>query len=69
MGGIAVIGEHVRVQGFGLAGALVMVAAEPAAVRRCWQALPGEVDVVVLTPAAADAIGDPAGRLTVVMPP
>jgi vacuolar-type H+-ATPase subunit F/Vma7 len=65
---IAVIGELVRVQGFELAGALVMVAEEPAAVRAAWRSLPADVAVVLLTSAAADALPDLNGRLTAVLP-
>ncbi len=71
MSRIAVIGEQTRVQGFALAGAEVCPATEPDAVRAAWASLAGDVAVVILTPAAADAlVGTPAGdRLTVVMPP
>jgi vacuolar-type H+-ATPase subunit F/Vma7 len=70
MSRLAVIGEPARVQGFALAGAEVCPAAEPDAVRAAWAGLATDVAVVVLTPAAADALtGTPVGdRLTVVMP-
>ena len=72
VGRVAVLGELYRVQGFALAGALVLVAADDDDVRSRWAALPADVPVVVLTPAAASALADrlpdPA-RLTVVMPP
>jgi vacuolar-type H+-ATPase subunit F/Vma7 len=68
----AVIGETLRVQGYTLAGAAVYPAEDEAAVLRAWRALPGDVAVVVLTPRAADWLGDEtAGRadvLPVVMP-
>jgi vacuolar-type H+-ATPase subunit F/Vma7 len=70
-GRVAVIGEQPRVQGFALAGALVLVADDEAAVRSQWAALPADVPVVVLTPAAAQALGQSipdVRRLTVVMP-
>jgi vacuolar-type H+-ATPase subunit F/Vma7 len=68
---IAVIGERTRVQGFALAGAEIRPAADPDDVRAAWAALATDVAVVVLTPAAADALAStPVGdRLTVVMPP
>ena len=74
MAGVAVVGEQVRVQGFALAGALVAVADDAAAVRSAWDALGDDVAVVVLTPRAADALADqlaPASGapLTVVLPP
>ena len=74
MARVAVLGEQVRVQGFALAGALVLEAGDAAAARSAWASLPGDVAVVVLTPRAARALQDqppPAGRLplTVVLPP
>jgi vacuolar-type H+-ATPase subunit F/Vma7 len=74
MAGVAVVGERVRVQGFALAGALVLTADDPVAVRSAWAALGDDVAVVVLTPRAAEALaGEPlaaAGApLTVVLPP
>jgi vacuolar-type H+-ATPase subunit F/Vma7 len=74
MARVAVLGEQVRVQGFALAGALVLEAGEAAQVRAAWAALAGDVAVVVLTPRAARALQDqppPAAGLplTVVLPP
>ncbi len=72
MGRVAVIGEHTAVAGYALAGALVLPAEGEDAVRDAWSGLPDEIDVVVLTPRAARALG--AARtatllpLTVVMP-
>jgi vacuolar-type H+-ATPase subunit F/Vma7 len=71
-GRVAVLGERPRVQGFALAGALVLAAEDPAAVRSLWDALPADVAVVVLTRAAAATLADrlpEATPLTVVMPP
>jgi vacuolar-type H+-ATPase subunit F/Vma7 len=70
MARVAVIGEEVRVLGFGLAGALVCPAPDDDAVRAAWRVLADDVAVVVLTPAAATALADtqPGRRLTVVMP-
>jgi vacuolar-type H+-ATPase subunit F/Vma7 len=69
----AVIGELTRVQGFGLAGAVVLAADDAAAVRSAWDSLAGDVAVVVLTPRAAAALGDQLERqgwpLVAVMPP
>ncbi len=71
VGRVAVLGERVRVAGFALAGALVVPAEDGPEVRSAWRALPADVSVVVLTPAAAarlgDVLPDPA-RLTVAMP-
>lgn len=72
MGRVAALGEGVRVAGLALAGVTVMAAEEPHAVREGWQSLPPDVTLVILTPAAADALGpaplESAGPLTVVMP-
>jgi vacuolar-type H+-ATPase subunit F/Vma7 len=73
MARVAAIGELTRVQGFALAGAVVLVAGDQEAVRAAWSSLDEEVAVVVLTPAAAAALGDEPGArlwpLRVVMPP
>jgi vacuolar-type H+-ATPase subunit F/Vma7 len=71
-GRVAALGEQVRVQGFGLAGALVVAAESPEAVVLLWRDLPADVALVILTPAAARALGPelPDGtqdRLVVVM--
>jgi vacuolar-type H+-ATPase subunit F/Vma7 len=73
VGRIAVLGESTRVDGFALAGALVLVADDAAAVRDAWASLPDDVAVVMLTPAAAAALPDGVaaqrdGVLTVTMP-
>lgn len=54
------LGESVRVQGYALAGAVVMVAESPDEVRRAWDAMPHDTSLVVLTRAAA-AVLDAAG--------
>jgi vacuolar-type H+-ATPase subunit F/Vma7 len=58
MSTIAVLGERHRVEGFALAGATVFDAADADSVRNAWARLPADVAVVVLTPAAADALAD-----------
>jgi len=72
MARVAVVGELVRVQGFDLAGALVLAAEDAAGVRAAWGSLDAEVAVVVLTDRAAAALGDELERrrwpLAVVMP-
>jgi vacuolar-type H+-ATPase subunit F/Vma7 len=50
----AVIGEPLRIFGYGLAGALLCPASSQPEALRGWQALPDDVAVVVLTPQAAD---------------
>jgi hypothetical protein len=71
MNRVAVLGAELEIEGYRLAGALTVAAETPAAVRSAWRALPADVALVVLTPAAAAALGElPAGeRLTVVIPP
>jgi vacuolar-type H+-ATPase subunit F/Vma7 len=69
---IAAVGEDARIAGFALAGALIVPAETPDDVRAAWEALPADVGLVVLTPAAATAMApdldDPGARLTAVMP-
>jgi vacuolar-type H+-ATPase subunit F/Vma7 len=73
MAGGAVLGEHPRVDGFALAGALVMAADGPEVVREAWGRLPADTGLVIVTPAAAEALGpallDLPRPLTVVMSP
>jgi vacuolar-type H+-ATPase subunit F/Vma7 len=70
---VAVVGEQLQVQGFTLAGAVVLAADDAAAVRSAWASLGDDVAVVVLTPRAAAAleaelgVGGPT-PLIVVMP-
>jgi vacuolar-type H+-ATPase subunit F/Vma7 len=72
MGPVAVIGEQTAVAGYALAGALVVPAEDARAVREAWDSLRADVEVVVLTPRAAQALGlTPTASmrpLTVVMP-
>lgn len=71
-GTVAVLGERARIEGFALAGGLLLAAEDPAAVRDSWRDLPADVVVVILTESAAIALGPVAfestGPLTVVMP-
>lgn len=75
VGRVVAIGERTRVAGLSLAGVVVLVADDPDAVHRGWRELRADVDLVILTPAAAGALGPlPAGSLgrrplIVVMPP
>lgn len=69
MSRVVAIGERTRVEGFGLAGAEVLVAEDPAAVRVAWAALGSDVGVALLTPAARAALGSPDDAdLTEVVP-
>jgi vacuolar-type H+-ATPase subunit F/Vma7 len=73
MGRVAVIGEDVAIAGYALAGAVVLPADSDDDVRRQWAGLADDVEVVILTPAAAAAMGqepvDAVTPLSVVMPP
>lgn len=72
MGAVAAVGERARVAGFALAGVTVLAAEQPDEVLRAWADLPAGTALVIVTPAAARALGPQrldAGRpLTVVLP-
>lgn len=74
MGRVAVLGEGSRVAGYALAGAVVLVADDDAAVRAAWAGVVDDRDVDVLVVTARAAAALPAGYadrprpLTVVMP-
>ncbi|MFD0274261.1 V-type ATP synthase subunit F [Kitasatospora sp. NPDC127111] len=72
MGAVAAIGERTRVAGFALAGVTVLVAERPQEVLDAWADLPEGTALVIVTPAAARALGPErlaATRpLTAVMP-
>ncbi len=69
---VAALGEQALVEGYGLAGALVLPAEVDAEVLDAWRAMPAEVRVVVLTPRAAAALGpeltSPGSPMGVVLP-
>ena len=73
MGNIVVVGEPALVTAYALAGATVMPAESPAAVRQAWQQLPPDTTLVVLTAAAAAVLPEEideaatAGSLIAVM--
>jgi vacuolar-type H+-ATPase subunit F/Vma7 len=56
MGQVIVLGERTRVMGYALAGALA-IEAEGDEVARAWASFPPDISLVVLTPAAAQALG------------
>ncbi|MFI1169353.1 hypothetical protein ACH4UM_38780 [Streptomyces sp. NPDC020801] len=71
MATVAAIGERVRVRGLALAGVDVHEAEDPRQARAAWSALPADVELVVVTPRAARALGERGGEggpLTVVLP-
>lgn len=71
-GRIVAIGNESRVIGFALAGVLPVPVRTAADARAAWAALPTDVALVVLTPAAAEALAEelshPSVRLAAVMP-
>lgn len=69
-GRIAALGETVRVQGFGLAGVVVLPADGAEEVRAAWRSLPPDVGILILTADAARVLGETerARPLIVVMP-
>ena len=73
MGRVAAIGEEVAIAGYGLAGAVVLPAEGADAVRGRWSGLDDDVEVVILTTLAAEALGeqrlDARAPLSVVVPP
>ena len=67
MGRVVVLGESlVPSPGSRSAARSRSAADDPESVRRCWEALPDDTAVVILTPAAAAALGTrpQAGRLS-----
>jgi vacuolar-type H+-ATPase subunit F/Vma7 len=72
MGGVAVIGEQERVLGWALAGVQVLAARDAEEVRAAWRALERGMQVVILSPAAAEVLTDELAKspwpLPVVMP-
>jgi len=56
MSAMAAIGRRERVRGFALAGVEVLPAADEAAARAAWAALPSGTAVVILTPDAQAAL-------------
>ncbi|WP_024285177.1 hypothetical protein [Cellulomonas sp. KRMCY2] len=69
---VAAVGERALLEGYPLAGVLLVAAETADAVRLAWSSLPSAVGVVVLTPRAAAALGeattDPRSPMTVVLP-
>jgi vacuolar-type H+-ATPase subunit F/Vma7 len=72
MSRIAVLGDEPLVQGYALAGAVMLPATSPADVVATWAGLPSDVAVVILTSDAAavlhDRLDDPGAPLTAVLP-
>jgi vacuolar-type H+-ATPase subunit F/Vma7 len=72
MGAVVALGEETLITGWGLAGVRLAPAGNAAQVHRAWAELEPDVALVVLTSAAADALGSSVraapARLTVVLP-
>jgi vacuolar-type H+-ATPase subunit F/Vma7 len=57
MGTVAAIGEEPLIRGFALAGVRLFPASDASEAGAAWRLLPGDVEVVILTPLASQAIG------------
>ena len=71
MSRVAALGSWTELAGYALVGVEVVEADDPAAVREAWDTLPGDIGLVLLTPAARRSLGDPllpAERLWAVIP-
>jgi vacuolar-type H+-ATPase subunit F/Vma7 len=68
---IAAIGDHSRLAGYALSGVDVKHATDPDQVREAWLGIGSDVEFVLLTSAARQALPDPLDRrdvLVTVMP-
>ena len=71
VGRIAVVGEESEIGAYRGTDAIVYAAEDPDAVLAAWRSLPDDVDVVIVTAAAAtciDAVPDGCARRTIVLP-
>lgn len=72
MSGLVALGEPARVGGFGLAGVTILSASTAEEVEAAWVRVPYDTGVLILTPAAAEALrarlADRPRLLWVVMP-
>jgi vacuolar-type H+-ATPase subunit F/Vma7 len=70
-GRIAVVGEESEIALYRGTDAIVYAAEDPDAVLAAWRSLPDDVDVVIVTAAAAtciDAVPEGSDRRTIVLP-
>jgi vacuolar-type H+-ATPase subunit F/Vma7 len=58
MSRVVAIGENQLIDGYALAGVNVIAADSPAAVLGAWESLGDDTGLLLLTPAARDAIGE-----------
>lgn len=56
MSEVVAIGEEALLDGYALAFVEVIAAGDPSAVREAWESLEPEVELVILTPAAHEAL-------------
>ncbi len=57
MSAVCAIGEEVLLEGYALLGVSLLPAEDAVAARAAWESLPGEAQLVVLTPKARAALG------------
>jgi hypothetical protein len=73
MAAAAVIGEELAVEGYALAGCVVLPAGNPDEVNSAWQALPPDTVLLILTDSAASWLAERLAQrpdiMTAVMPP
>jgi vacuolar-type H+-ATPase subunit F/Vma7 len=73
MASAAVIGEELAVEGYALAGCVLLPADNPDEVNSAWQALPPDTVLLILTQTAAIWLADRLAQrpdiMTAVMPP
>lgn len=72
MGAVVAIGDDRALDGFALAGVVVVRAHSPVQAVEAWHGLAPDVSLVILSAEAADALGDALGErpevLTAVLP-
>ena len=68
MARVAVIGEPLRIQGYGLPDAFLCPATDQAEAVLAWRDLPDDIDVAVLTPSAALWLASEIARRPGVLP-
>ena len=67
MSSIVAIGDRTKLAGYALAGVDVEHATDPDQVRAAWREVGGDVELVLLTVEARDAVADPLGRRDVLV--
>ena len=67
MSSIVAIGDRTKLAGYALAGVYVEHATDPDQVRAAWREVGGDVELVLLTVEARDALPDPLGRRDVLV--